>query len=560
MELLDHLLWGNESLWGGGVAHSILILSLVITGGIMLGKIKIAGISLGVTGILFIGIAFGHFGLNVNEHLLHFLKEFGLILFVYSIGLQVGPGFFASFRKGGITLNKLAAIIVLSGVAVTLVLYYATGLPITTMVGIMSGAVTNTPGLGAAQQAFSDIHLGADADDIATGYAVAYPLGVIGAILTILTLRYLLRINTQKEEKEASEGADAHQNPTTVRATLEVVNQGLEGKTIADLHRLATREFVVSRICHVNGQPELVNAQTTLYCGDKILVITTQNNIEAIIALIGNIVEMNWHDISKDMISRKILITKPELNGKRLSELQIRTSCGVTITRVNRAGIDLVAAGNLSLQLGDRVTVVGPELSVMQAEQRFGNSLKRLNHPNLIAIFTGIALGVLLGSLSFHIPGIPQPVKLGLAGGPLIVAILIGRYGPYYKMVTYTTMSANLMLRETGISLFLAGVGLGAGENFVPTLLNGGYIWILYGFAITVIPLLVAGIIGKKLYKINYYTLIGVLAGSSTNPPALAFSSELTGTDAPSVGYATVYPLTMFLRVLAAQLLILLLA
>lgn len=560
MELLDHLLWGNESLWGGGVAHSILILSLVITGGIMLGKIKIAGISLGVTGILFIGIAFGHFGLNVNEHLLHFLKEFGLILFVYSIGLQVGPGFFASFRKGGITLNKLAAIIVLSGVAVTLVLYYATGLPITTMVGIMSGAVTNTPGLGAAQQAFSDIHLGADADDIATGYAVAYPLGVIGAILTILTLRYLLRINTQKEEKEASEGADAHQNPTTVRATLKVVNQGLEGKTIADLHRLATREFVVSRICHVNGQPELVNAQTTLYCGDKILVITTQNDIEAIIALIGNIVEMNWHDISKDMISRKILITKPELNGKRLSELQIRTSCGVTITRVNRAGIDLVAAGNLSLQLGDRVTVVGPELSVMQAEQRFGNSLKRLNHPNLIAIFTGIALGVLLGSLSFHIPGIPQPVKLGLAGGPLIVAILIGRYGPYYKMVTYTTMSANLMLRETGISLFLAGVGLGAGENFVPTLLNGGYIWILYGFAITVIPLLVAGIIGKKLYKINYYTLIGVLAGSSTNPPALAFSSELTGTDAPSVGYATVYPLTMFLRVLAAQLLILLLA
>ena len=560
MELLDHLLWGNESLWGGGVAHSILILSLVITGGIMLGKIKIAGISLGVTGILFIGIAFGHFGLNVNEHLLHFLKEFGLILFVYSIGLQVGPGFFASFRKGGITLNKLAAIIVLSGVAVTLVLYYATGLPITTMVGIMSGAVTNTPGLGAAQQAFSDIHLGADADDIATGYAVAYPLGVIGAILTILTLRYLLRINTQKEEKEASEGADAHQNPTTVRATLEVVNQGLEGKTIADLHRLATREFVVSRICHVNGQPELVNAQTTLHCGDKILVITTQNDIEAIIALIGNIVEMNWHDISKDMISRKILITKPELNGKRLSELQIRTSCGVTITRVNRAGIDLVAAGNLSLQLGDRVTVVGPELSVMQAEQRFGNSLKRLNHPNPIAIFTGIALGVLLGSLSFHIPGIPQPVKLGLAGGPLIVAILIGRYGPYYKMVTYTTMSANLMLRETGISLFLAGVGLGAGENFVPTLLNGGYIWILYGFAITVIPLLVAGIIGKKLYKINYYTLIGVLAGSSTNPPALAFSSELTGTDAPSVGYATVYPLTMFLRVLAAQLLILLLA
>ncbi len=560
MELLNHLLWGNESLWGGGVAHSILILSLVITLGIMLGKIKVAGISLGVTGILFVGIAFGHFGLNINGHLLHFLKEFGLILFVYSIGLQVGPGFFASFRKGGITLNKLAVIIVLSGVAVTIALYYITGLPITTMVGIMSGAVTNTPGLGAAQQAYSDIHFGADATDIATGYAVAYPLGVIGAILTILSLRYLLRINVKNEEKEAGEGADANQGPATVRVTLKVVNQALEGKSIADLQRLATRQFVVSRICHVGNRPELVDAHTILHCGDKILIITSQDDLEAITALVGVEEEMNWHDISKDMVSRRIVITKPELNGKRLSELQIRSACGVTITRINRAGIDLVAAGNLPLQLGDRVTVVGPELSVLQAEQRFGNSLKRLNHPNLIAIFIGIALGVLLGSLSFQFPGIPQPVKLGLAGGPLIVAILIGRYGPHYKMVTYTTMSANLMLRETGISLFLAGVGLGAGENFIPTLLNGGFIWILYGFFITVIPLLIAGIIGKKLYKINYYTLIGVLSGSSTNPPALAFSSELTTTDAPSVGYATVYPLTMFLRVLAAQLLILLLA
>lgn len=560
MELLNHLLWGNESLWGGGVAHSILILSLVITLGIMLGKIKVAGISLGVTGILFVGIAFGHFGLNINGHLLHFLKEFGLILFVYSIGLQVGPGFFASFRKGGITLNKLAVIIVLSGVAVTIALYYITGLPITTMVGIMSGAVTNTPGLGAAQQAYSDIHFGADATDIATGYAVAYPLGVIGAILTILSLRYLLRINVKNEEKEAGEGADANQGPATVRITLKIVNQALEGKSIADLQRLATRQFVVSRICHVSNRPELVDAHTILHCGDKILIITSQDDLEAITALVGVEEEMNWHDISKDMVSRRIVITKPELNGKRLSELQIRSACGVTITRINRAGIDLVAAGNLPLQLGDRVTVVGPELSVLQAEQRFGNSLKRLNHPNLIAIFIGIALGVLLGSLSFQFPGIPQPVKLGLAGGPLIVAILIGRYGPHYKMVTYTTMSANLMLRETGISLFLAGVGLGAGENFIPTLLNGGFIWILYGFFITVIPLLIAGIIGKKLYKINYYTLIGVLSGSSTNPPALAFSSELTTTDAPSVGYATVYPLTMFLRVLAAQLLILLLA
>ncbi|MBR4995306.1 MAG: putative transporter [Alistipes sp.] len=559
MNFLNDLLWGSDSLWGGGVAHSVLVLALVIAFGIMLGKIKVAGISLGVTGILFAGIAFGHFGININEHLMHFMKEFGLILFVYSVGLQVGPGFFASFRSGGVKLNQLAIIVVLLGVLTTIALHYITGLPITTMVGIMSGAVTNTPGLGAAQQAFSDIRPGADAADIATGYAVAYPLGVIGAILTILLLRYILRINTKEEENEAGAGADA-QNAATTRTTIEVMNNSIDGRSVEEIHKLMMRDFVISRICRPNSTPELVDASTVLHCGDKILIVASPEDAEAVEMLVGKKIEMNWHDLSKDMVSRRILITKPELNGKRLSELQIRSSCGVTITRINRAGIDLVAAGNLELQLGDRVTVVGPELSVAQAEKRFGNSLKRLRHPNLIPIFIGIALGVILGSLSFRLPGIPQPVKLGLAGGPLIVAILIGRYGPHYRMVTYTTMSANLMLREVGISLFLAGVGLGAGEDFVPTIVNGGYMWILYGALITILPLLLSGIIGRMLFKLNYYTLIGVLSGSSTNPPALAFSSEQTTTDAPSVGYATVYPLAMFFRVLAAQLLILIFA
>lgn len=556
MDFIKELLWGSDA-WSGGIAHSMLILALVIAFGVMLGKTKIAGISLGVTGILFVGIIFSHFGMTINADLMHFMKEFGLILFVYSIGLQVGPGFFSSFREGGVRLNQLAILVVLLGVATTVALYYITGLPITTMVGVMSGAVTNTPGLGAAQQAYSDLNEGAQAADIATGYAVAYPLGVVGAILTILLLRYLLRINTKQEEQEAGAGADAHRNPTTLRISIRIANKAIDGKSVEELHRLLRGEFVVSRIARNGEEPQLANAQTIVHEGDCVLVVAPAVDREAIVAMLGEEITMNWHDLSKDMISRRIIITKPELNGKRLSDLHIRASCGVTITRVNRAGIDLVAAGNLQLQLGDRVTVVGPELSVMQAEQRFGNSLKRLRHPNLIPIFVGIALGVILGSISFHLPGIPQPVKLGLAGGPLVVALLIGRYGPHYKMVTYTTMSANLMLREVGISLFLAAVGLGAGEGFVSTVANGGYMWILYGAIITIIPLLIAGIIGKRLFKINYYTLIGVLSGSSTNPPALAFSSEQTSTDAPSVGYATVYPLAMFLRVLAAQLLIL---
>ena len=557
MELLKDLFEGSPNLWGGGVAHSVLILSLVIAFGIMLGKVKIAGISLGVTWILFVGIVFGHFNLSLNEHLLHFLKEFGLILFVYSIGLQVGPGFFSAFKKGGFTLNILAVTSVSLSVAVAIVLYLVTDTPITTIVGILSGAVTNTPGLGAAQQANSDLN-GIDAPEIAMGYAVAYPLGVIGAILALQSLKYILKINTTTEEAEAEKGMGHLQELTVRPVSLEIINKAIDNKTIKDIHPLVNRKFVISRIRDQHGKQELVNSDTELHLGDQILVISNPKDIEAITVFFGKQIDVKWEDEDSNLVSRRILITKPELNGKTLSQLRIRRNFGASITRVNRSGVDLVAAPNLQLQMGDRVTVVGSELAVSHAEKILGNSLKRLNHPNLIPIFIGIALGCILGSIPFMLPGIPQPLKLGLAGGPLIISILISRFGPHYKLITYTTMSANLMVREIGISLFLACVGLGAGNGFIETIVNeGGYVWIGYGAIITIFPLLLTGLIGRYGCKLNYYTLIGILSGANTNPPALAYSNEQTSCDAPAVGYATVYPLAMFLRVLSAQLLIL---
>lgn len=559
MELLTNLFEGYPNLWGGGVAHSVLILSLVIAVGIMLGKLKVAGISLGVTWILFVGIVFGHFNLNLDEHLLHFLKEFGLILFVYSIGLQVGPGFFSAFKKGGLTLNVLAMLVIFISVLITVVLHFVTGIPITTMVGVLSGAVTNTPGLGAAQQANSDFH-GVDAPEIALGYAVAYPLGVIGAILALLALRYILHIKTRQEEQEAEHGLGHLQELTVRPISVEIKNEAIQGKKIRDIKPLLNRAFVISRIRHEkgSGETELVNADTVLYVHDHILFIANPKDVEAIVTFFGKKVNVEWEQEDKNLISRRILITKPELNGKSLSQLKIRNNFGASITRVNRSGVDLVATPNLQLQMGDRVTVVGSELAVSHAEKVLGNSLRRLNHPNLIPIFLGIALGCILGSIPFVFPGIPQPVKLGLAGGPLIVSILISRFGPQYKLITYTTMSANLMIREIGIALFLACVGLGAGKGFVDTIIyQGGYVWIAYGAIITIVPLLIGGLVGRYVWKLNYYTLIGVLSGTNTNPPALAYSSELTSCDAPAVGYATVYPLAMFLRVLTAQMLIL---
>jgi putative transport protein len=562
LEFFSNMFEGYPNLWGGGVAHSVLILSLVIAFGIMLAKIKVAGISLGVTWILFVGIVFGHFNMNLDEHLLHFMKEFGLILFVYSIGLQVGPGFFSAFKKGGLTLNVIAMLVVFIGVAITVVLHFVTGIPITTMVGILSGAVTNTPGLGAAQQANSDLN-GVDAPEIALGYAVAYPLGVVGIILSLLALKYIFRVNTKKEEDDAESGLGHLQELTVRPISLEIRNEAIDGKRVKEVRPLVNRQFVISRIRHNDGDKvtELVNSDTVLHLDDEILLISNPKDIEAIAAFFGKQVNIEWEQLNDKLISRRILITKPELNGKTLSQLKIRNNFGASVTRVNRSGVDLVASPQLQLQMGDRVTVVGSELAVGNAEKVLGNSMKRLDHPNLIPIFLGIALGCILGSIPFAFPGIPQPVKLGLAGGPLIVSILISRFGPKYKLITYTTMSANLMLREIGIAIFLACVGLGAGEGFIDTIVHkGGYVWIGYGVIITVVPLLLAGFIGRYAFKLNYYTLAGVLSGSMTDPPALAYSNELTSTDAPAVGYATVYPLTMFLRVLTAQILILSLA
>ncbi|MDO4780061.1 MAG: putative transporter [Bacteroides sp.] len=559
MEFIQNMFMGFPNVFSGGIAHSVLILSLVIAFGIILGKIKIWGISLGLTWILFVGIIFSHFGMNIDGHLLHFMKEFGLILFVYSIGLQVGPGFFSAFKKGGLTLNLIAMLVVFLGVTITVILHFVTGLPITTMVGILSGAVTNTPGLGAAQQAFSDVTNGGEAPEIALGYAVSYPLGVVGIILSLIAIRYILRLNMGKEEANYSNASGEVNDLTVSPISVEIKNHSIDGKRIKDIRPLINRRFVIGRIMSSDkGDTQLVNADTVLRIGDKIQVISTPNDLEAIVLFFGEKIDVEWSDLNKNLISRRIIITKEDLHGKTLAQLKIRTNLGASITRVNRNGLDLVANPQLQLQIGDRVTVIGTEESVRNAEKVLGNSMKRLDHPNLIPIFIGIALGCILGSIPFIIPGVPQPVKLGLAGGPLIVSILISKFGPKYKLITYTTMSANLMIREIGISLFLACVGLGAGEKFIETIVDkGGYVWIGYGVIITILPLLIAGLVGKLYFKLNYFTLIGVLSGATTDPPALAYSSSISSTDAPSVGYATVYPLTMFLRVLTAQLLIL---
>ena len=553
--------WINDLLWGEGIGHSILLLSFVIAAGIQLGKIKVFGVSLGITLVLFVGIILGHFGFTINHNVIHFFKEFGLILFVYSVGMQVGPGFFSSFKQGGITLNMLACGIVFLGVLTAVILHYATGIPMPTMVGILSGAVTNTPGLGAAQQAFSDMH-GVSDNTIALGYAVAYPLGVIGIILSIILIKYIFRVSFDKENEQLNSEDSSHTNEAKP-ISLIVKNPAIFNKTVAELSNLLEhRDFVISRVWRdSNKQIEIASANTVLQENDKVFVITTETDAETIKTFIGEEIDMErkqWIRMESQFINRRILITKPELNGKRLGQLKLRKLYGINITRINRAGVDLVAKPGLTLQVGDRVNVVGTETAVSNVEKVLGNSMKRLNEPNLITIFVGIALGIVLGSIPISFPGIPQPVKLGLAGGPLVVAILISRFGYHYKLIAYTTQSANLMLREIGITLFLACVGISAGDGFVDTIVNnGGFAWIGYGFIITFVPLMIIGCIGRYFCKVNYFTLMGLIAGSTTDPPALAYSNATAGNDAPSVGYATVYPLTMFLRVLTAQLLIL---
>ncbi|PKO96265.1 MAG: transporter [Bacteroidetes bacterium HGW-Bacteroidetes-7] len=551
--------WLNNLFVSESVAQSVVILAAVISVGILLSKIKIANISFGITWILFAGIAFSHFGLKINPGVLHFAKEFGLILFVYSIGLQVGPGFFSSFKKGGIKLNLIASGVVLAGVATTLIIHYATSLPISTMTGIMSGAITNTPGLGAAQQTYLDIN-GSTDPSIAMGYAVAYPLGVLGIIFSIVLVKIVFRINPDKESEMIKEREK--ENPEeTLKLSLLINNPSIYGRTIEEIKRLSGRSFVISRVWRSKDEIKIAGAETKLNEGNKVLVILQKSDKESVVAFLGKeteFLEQEWSIDNLNVVPRRVLVTKDHVNGKSLSELKLGKAFGITVTRINRAGVDLVAKPYLKLQIGDRLTIVGTTESIDAAAKVLGNSMHRLREPNLAAIFLGIVLGIVLGSIPFFIPGIPQPVKLGLAGGPLIIAILMSKFGPKFKLVTYTTMSANLMLREVGISLFLACVGLDAGGGFVDTIVNqGGAIWILYGAIITVVPLFIMGAIGRWYFKLNYFTLMGLMAGSTTDPPALAYANSAAGNDLPAVSYATVYPLTMFLRVLTAQLLIL---
>ena len=559
MELLRNLFEGSPAYWGGGVSHSLFILALVITLGLLLGQIKVKGVSLGLMWVLIIGIVFGYFNLNLNIELLHFLREFGLVLFVYSIGLQVGPGFFSSFKKGGLQLNMLVLITIFISLFVTVGIHYATGTSMTALAGILSGAVTNTPGMGAAQQAYFGLK-NVEAPEIATGYAIAYPMGVIGVILAFILLRYILRIKPTQEEQQAERGLGQLEQLTVRSFTLDVTNKRIDGDTVANVKHIVGRHFIISRII-TNGQTEhntVVNGQTVLHLGDKILIVAAPKDIDAITALIGKPVDFNWKPYEKELISRRILVTKPELNGKNLIQLNLGGNFNATVTRVNRNGVDLVAHPHLRLQLGDRLTVVGSELALSKVDKVLGNQMKRLNYPNLIPIFLGIALGCVLANIPFFIPGIPTPVRLGLAGGPFIIAILIGYFGPRYHLVTYNTISANMMLREMGINIFLACVGLGAGQDFFQTLITEeGWQWIGYGVIITMVPVLVGGIIGRFGFHINYYTLVGVLAGGNTNPPALAYSNNVTSSDLPSVGYATVYPFAMFLRIISIQILVL---
>ncbi len=551
--------WFINLLTKESIAHIILLYSFVIAIGVMLGKIKIFGISLGVTFVLFVGILVGHFGFSVPDEVLHFIREFGLILFIFSIGLQVGPGFFASFKKGGMKQNMLAASVVLLGVATTIGLFYIFGgtIPMPMFVGILSGAVTNTPGLGAAQEALRQLHDAGQITEIpqiALGYAVAYPLGVTGIILSLILVRVFFKINYDKETANLNELSGAIENTKII--SIEVNSKAIDGKNLSQIRKLIGRQFIVSRLLSNNAY-SIPNGKSILRNGDKILVVTTESDSEAVVAFTGEQIEFDWKESENKMISRRIIITRGVINGKTLASLKLR-SVNVNCTRIVRSGFDLLASPNLVLQVGDRVVVVGTPEAIKRVEDMLGNTLKRLDEPHIITLFIGIFIGIIFGSIPIFVPGMPMPVKLGLAGGPLVVAILLGRFGFKLKLITYTTQSANLMLREIGITLFLASVGLASGCKFVETVVTGnGLLWIMCGFIITTLPLLIVGIFGRKVMKLNYFTLMGLLSGSMTDPPALAYSNAYSGNDAPAIAYSTVYPLTMFLRVILAQILIL---
>lgn len=557
--LIELLKPGNMSL-----ASTVLLYSFVIFAGIFLGKLKIFGVSLGVTFVLFIGILLGHFGYAVESDTLHFLREFGLILFIFSIGMQVGPGFFSSFKEGGIRLNMLAMLGIALNVGIMITIYFLQGgsegaSSITDMVGVMCGAITNTPALGAAQQTVLQVDSSAYdvSQQMSMGYAAAYPLGVVGIICTMIVLKAIFKINVDDEIKEIEDDKnDATQAPAVV--TFKVTNELVSGLSMVRLHSLITVDYTCSRIQKPDGRIIIPAAQDTIEMGDICLIVCAQQDEEIFSRFIGQKIEMTWPMDKGPVVSRRIVVTQPGYNGKKLGDLHLHETYELNVTRVNRAGMDLLASPNLRLQIGDRVTVVGKLDDIEHLARKLGNSMKRLNEPNLITMFIGIFLGIIVGSLPLQFPGMSVPMKLGLAGGPLVVAILIGAYGHKFHLVTYTNSAANLLLREIGICLFLASVGIAAGKDFAETVFNlKGAQWVGYGFIITVIPLIVVGCIARGKYKLNYLSIIGMMSGSYTDPPALAYSNKVANNDAPAVAYSTVYPLTMFMRVIVAQVIVL---
>ncbi len=544
---------------GNGIAHSILLFAVVIALGLYLAKFKVKGVSIGSTWILFVGIILSHFGLRSNPIVLSFMKDFGLILFVFSIGLQVGPGFFSAFKKDGVKLNLLSTALVLLAVIVTVAIHFITKESIFTMTGVMSGAVTNTPGLGAAQQTLSDSGVaGVSPTTLASAYAVAYPIGVLGVIFLLILSKSLLKIDLDHEREALDKEQDT--GDTARRMHCQVSNPAIYGKTLKEIVADMGDRFVVSRILH-DGKITTPGPQTVFHEGDKLLIVTDHKDVDTVRIIFGEEVPLHqedWNRMDSHMVPRKLTITNTSLTGKHLYQLGFRKKYNVTVTRVIRSGIELVARPGLILQMGDSIIVVGTEEDIEAASKVVGNKPERLSHPNLVPIFFGIALGVIFGSLPIAIPGIPQPVKLGLAGGPLIIAILLGYFGPRLKITTYTTTSANMMLREIGISFFMAAVGLDAGKTFVSSITAGGYWWILYGALITLIPIATIILLSRLVFKLNFYEICGLVSGGTTDPAVLSFAQNLYGTDYASINYATVYPLTMFLRVLVAQLMILL--
>jgi putative transport protein len=534
--------WINDLLWKETVAHTMLIYCFVIATGVALGKVKIAGISLGITFVLFAGIAAGHFGFRVNHEVIDFIKDFGLILFVFSIGLQVGPGFFSSFKKGGISLNMLALTIVFTGGLITLLLHFFTGTSLPMLVGVMSGAVTNTPGLGAAQQAVKQVSGGMNGSimpEIGLGYAIAYPFGVIGIIISLFLIRKVFNVNLEQEMKLFDQ--ELHpEEALPDKISILVSNPLVFNRSIIDISKQFQYPFVISRVFQ-HGKVQPASSETMIREKDIILVVAQKGLLPSILKDFGTLSPVDLTDERGKLVSRQVLVTRREITGKDLGSLRLRSIYNINITRIYRSGIELIASPQLKLQMGDKLTVVGEEDCIVKVSEQLGNSIRRLNEPNIIPIFIGILLGVVLGSIPILIPGIPNPIKLGLAGGPLVVAILLSRYGYRFSLTAYTTPSANLMLREIGIVLFLASVGIKAGEKFIPSLMSGdGFIWMGYGAIITLIPILAIGFFARVVLHRNYFEICGLISGSMTDPPALAYANNLAQSEAPAVAYATV--------------------